>query len=149
MKTAILSILVILVASPLFATEQAFELRLVVPDSMKGAVEKSFGDEKLLVEATAAFVSSDITDAFAAFSNESWTVMVIFTEDAAKRFAEYSGKHVNSRLAILSRGKVLSAPVLREPISGGVVAISGSFTEDAARHLMTAIEKEKSPKTKK
>lgn len=125
------------------------EMRLVVHDSTKGAVEKTFGNEKLLVESTAAFVSGDISDAFATFSNQSWTVMMTFTEDAAKRFAEYSGKHINSRLAILSRGKVLSAPILRESISGGVVAISGSFTEDAARQLVTAIEQEKSPRAKK
>lgn len=149
MKTAILSIIAMLVASPLFATEQAFEIRLVVPDSTKGAFEKSFGDEKLWVEATPAFVSRDINDAFVTFSDESWTVVMKFTEDAAKRFAEYSGKHVNSRLAILSRGKVLSAPVLLQAISGGVVEISGGFTEDAARQLVTAIEQEKTPKTKK
>jgi hypothetical protein len=136
MKTAILSIFAMLVASPLFATDQALEIRLVVPDSTKGAMEKSFGNEKLWVENTEAFVSRDISDAFATYSNESWTVMLTFTEDAAKRFAEYSKKHVNSRLAILSRGKVLAVPVLREPISGGGVAISGNFTEDAARQLV-------------
>ena len=53
----------------------------------------------------------------------------------AKRFADISRANVNRRFAIVLDDKVISAPVIREPITGGRGQISGSFTAATASEL--------------
>ena len=42
-------------------------------------------------------------------------------------------------LVILVDGKVLSAPIVREKISGGRAVIAGRFTEEEAKHIANGI----------
>ena len=62
--------------------------------------------------------------------------MVKFRFNAgAQRFAEITRANVGKPFAIVLDGKVLSAPVIREPITGGRGQISGSFTTASAQDL--------------
>lgn len=51
-----------------------------------------------------------------------WETNFVLSQDAAKRFGDYTGKNIGNRLAILLDGKVLSAPVINGQIfDNGVI----------------------------
>lgn len=62
-------------------------------------------------------------------------VTTTFDATGARKFAKLTTDHVNERFAIVLDGKVLSAPVIREPIPGGRGQISGGFTLQEAKDL--------------
>ncbi len=53
----------------------------------------------------------------------------------AKRFADISSQNIGSAIAIILDDKILSAPVIREPILGGSGSISGDFNMKSANEL--------------
>ena len=63
--------------------------------------------------------------------------VVSFRFDAvgARRFGDTTRRNVGRPFAIVLDGKVISAPVIREPILGGSGIISGNFTVQSARDL--------------
>ncbi|HEU4486044.1 MAG TPA: protein translocase subunit SecD, partial [Povalibacter sp.] len=58
-----------------------------------------------------------------------------FDDLGARIFAGITTQNVGQRFAIVLDGKVLSAPVIREPITGGAGQISGTFTSAEASSL--------------
>lgn len=58
-----------------------------------------------------------------------------FDSMGARRFAEITRENVNQRFAIVLDGKVLTAPNINEPITGGSGQITGSFTPQSAQEL--------------
>ena len=77
-----------------------------------------------------------LTDAQASFDQNNMPVVTqAFDSQGARRFARLTTEHVNERFAIVLDGKVLSAPVIREPIPGGRGQISGNFTVQSAKDL--------------
>lgn len=58
-----------------------------------------------------------------------------FDEPGARIFAEITTRNVGERFAIVLDDKVISAPVIREPITGGAGQISGTFTAAEASSL--------------
>jgi preprotein translocase subunit SecD len=58
-----------------------------------------------------------------------------FNTSGARKFAAATQENVNRRFAIVLDNKVISAPVIREPILGGSGQISGSFTVESANNL--------------
>ena len=64
-----------------------------------------------------------------------WVVSFRFDSVGAKRFADVTSANVNRPFAIVLDGKVVSAPVIREPILGGSGQISGRFTPQEANDL--------------
>jgi SecD/SecF fusion protein len=71
-----------------------------------------------------------LTDAAASFDHRTGQPVVTFRFDTvgAKRFGDITRQHVGEPFAIVLDGKVLSAPVIQEPIIGGSGQISGNFT---------------------
>jgi SecD/SecF fusion protein len=78
-----------------------------------------------------------LSDASASFDQRTGEPIVQFRLDGqgAKRFGEITRANVGKPFAIVLDGRVLSAPVIREPITGGAGQISGSFTTQGARDL--------------
>jgi len=58
-----------------------------------------------------------------------------FDTVGARKFGGVTQENVNKQLAIVLDNKVISAPVIREPILGGSGVISGSFTFESANDL--------------
>src|SRR3546814_17127128 len=71
------------------------------------------------------------------YDQRSGTPMVSFRFDTAgaKRFAEVTQQNVGQPFAIVLDNKVLSAPVIREPILGGSGQITGNFSVAEANDL--------------
>jgi preprotein translocase subunit SecD len=77
----------------------------------------------------------NLTDAQPTFQQGQPVVSFSFDTVGAKRFADVTKNNVNHAFAIVLDGKVISAPVIREPILGGNGVISGNFTVQGANDL--------------
>ena len=105
-----------------------------------------FGYEKMLFEDNSeeAIVSKRIVlsgdnliDAQPRMDNQTNQTVVTFSLDrlGTKKFAKATMQGVGQRLAIILDNKIISAPVIREPITGGTGQISGNFTFQSAPDL--------------
>lgn len=68
-----------------------------------------------------------------------WIVDVTMTGAGAKLLAAVTAEHIGRRLGIVVNGRLLNAPVIRSPITGGRACIAGSFPPEEARRLAAAI----------
>ena len=76
-----------------------------------------------------------LTDAQATFQNNEPVVSFKFDAAGARRFGDATRENVGKPFAIVLDSKVISAPVIREAITGGSGIISGSFTVQTASDL--------------
>tara|TARA_Y100000590_G_scaffold44494_1_gene47323 strand:+ start:268 stop:1821 length:1554 start_codon:yes stop_codon:yes gene_type:complete len=108
--------------------------------------ESSFGTESLMFEnsetklniSKRVIVSGDnLVNAKPTFDNQSNQAIVSFTFDrvGSKKFGLATSQNVGRKLAIILDNKIISAPVIREPILGGSGQISGDFTLQSATDL--------------
>jgi preprotein translocase subunit SecD len=79
----------------------------------------------------------DLTDAQPGFDQRSGEPIVSFrfNTSGSRKFAQATSENVGQPFAIVLDNEVISAPVIREPITGGSGQISGSFTVQAANEL--------------
>ncbi|CAN5116865.1 protein translocase subunit SecD [soil metagenome] len=79
----------------------------------------------------------DLVDAQPGFDQRSNEPIVSFrfNTSGARKFSEATLANVGQPFAIVLDNKVISAPVIREPITGGSGQISGNFTVQAANDL--------------
>ena len=79
----------------------------------------------------------DLTDAQPGFDQRSGEPIVSFrfNTSGARKFAQATSENVGQPFAIILDNKVISAPVIREPITGGSGQISGNFTVQQANDL--------------
>ena len=96
------------------------------------------GDESgPLVLKRAVVVGGDQLDGAKPDYDEMGQVVVAFSFKplGAKKFATATRENVGKRLAIVLDGKIISAPVINSPITGGRGVISGRFTMEQASEL--------------
>jgi preprotein translocase subunit SecD len=79
----------------------------------------------------------DLTDAQPGFDQRTSEPIVSFkfNTSGARKFAQATIENVGQPFAIVLDNKVISAPVIREPITGGQGQISGNFTVQSANDL--------------
>ena len=92
---------------------------------------------KYLVRKRVEVEGGNLTNARAGNNSQTgeWVVNFEFDSVGTRRFAAVTQANVNKPFAIVLDDKVLSAPVIREPITGGRGQISGSFTAASANEL--------------
>jgi len=80
---------------------------------------------------------ADLTDAQPGFDQRTGEPIVSFrfNTSGSRKFAQATSENVGQPFAIVLDNEVISAPVIREPITGGSGQISGSFTVQAANDL--------------
>jgi len=95
------------------------------------------GGQKYLIEKRALVSGGDLVDAQAGFDQRNGQPIVNFrfNSSGARKFAEVTKQNVGKRFAIVLDNKVISAPVINEPIPGGAGQISGNFTVQSANDL--------------
>ncbi len=69
-----------------------------------------------------------------------WAVVVNFNSEGAKLFGDLTTKYVGKQIAIDLDGKVISAPNVNEPITGGSASISGGFDAKSAQELVIKLK---------
>ena len=79
----------------------------------------------------------NLLDAQPQMNNQTNETVVSFTLDrvGAKRFGKATSTGVGKQLAIVSDGKIVSAPIIRDTIASGNGQISGNFTFQSATDL--------------
>src|SRR5215472_8932543 len=79
----------------------------------------------------------DLTDAQQSFDQRTGEAIVNFRFNTAgsRKFAQATLENVGQPFAIVLDNEVISAPVIREPITGGSGQISGNFTVEQATDL--------------
>jgi len=92
---------------------------------------------KIAVRKRVEVDGADLTDARAQADqqNGGWVVSFTFNSVGTRRFADVSRANVGHRFAVVLDDKVISAPVIREAITGGRGQISGNFTVASANDL--------------
>ncbi|HTH93198.1 MAG TPA: protein translocase subunit SecD [Candidatus Paceibacterota bacterium] len=75
---------------------------------------------------------------FAQGTNEP-TVSLQFDSEGTKLFAQITKDNIGKVVAIYLDGQVISAPVVRDAITNGTAVISGSFTPEQARELVSSL----------
>lgn len=112
--------------------------RLVAPiGSMIVKELNSQGQEQFYVVKKRVILSGDmLDDAQAAFNQHGQPIVdFAFNNLGAKLFGEATKRNSGKRLAIILDGKIVSAPVINEPILGGRGNIHGNFTVQSANEL--------------
>jgi preprotein translocase subunit SecD len=90
-----------------------------------------------LLEKRVIVSGEELTDAQPGFDQRTSEPIVRFTfnSSGARKFGQITQEAVGRRFAIVLDNEVISAPVIREPITGGQGQISGSFTVESATNL--------------
>jgi preprotein translocase subunit SecD len=103
-----------------------------------GEADPATGKARLYVVQKRVMVSGDsLIDAQPSFDSRTNEPVVSFRFDTvgARKFGDVTKENVGRPFAIVLDGKVISAPVIREPILTGNGQISGDFTVASAKDL--------------
>ncbi len=99
-------------------------------------LDRDGGSDTIVLNSESLMTGSDISDARSTFDeNGSPQVSISFNPRGAVLFERVTGENVKKRMAIVLDGKVYSAPVIQQEISGGQAVINGSFTVEEANDL--------------
>jgi protein-export membrane protein SecD len=111
----------------------------LVSDNDEFGIDKlvSENGEDLNVSKRIVMSGDNLIDAQPNFSTQSNEPTVSFTLDrlGAQKFGRTTTDNVGKRLAIVLDGKIISAPSINEPITGGSGIISGNFSFQEATDL--------------
>ncbi|MCS7079710.1 MAG: protein translocase subunit SecD [Chloracidobacterium sp.] len=92
----------------------------------------------LVVSKTPVVVGRDLRDAFASSGSAdgegNYRIIFKLKDDAAKKFADWTGQNIGKGLAIVLNGRVKSAPTIRGQIRD-TGEITGNFTKASAEDL--------------
>jgi carboxylesterase type B len=93
--------------------------------------------ERLWIDPVAVIDADHIVRAELTDGAQNQTAIVFrFDGYGARRFASFTAAHVGERFAIVLGGKVISAPMIRSPITGGSGIIEGRFSAEEAAALV-------------
>jgi len=97
----------------------------------------SENNEELTVSKRIVISGDNLVDAQPQFDNQSNQPLVHFNLDrlGAQKFGRVTTDNIGRRLAIVLDDSVISAPTIREPITGGSGTISGGFSFQEATDL--------------
>ena len=98
-------------------------------------VKSEDGSEIMVIKKKVIVSGDQLNNAQAQFQEAMPVVHFSLNHIGAKKFAEATTKNRGKRLAIILDGRVLSAPVINDPIVGGDGVISGHFTVESATEL--------------
>ena len=94
-------------------------------------------EQQLNISKRILLSGDNLVTAKPSFDNQNNETTVNFSLDriGSKKFARATTNNVGKRLAIILDNKIMSAPVIREPIVGGSGVITGDFTFQSATDL--------------
>jgi preprotein translocase subunit SecD len=121
---------------PTVSAEEAKNTRVPVGYKIYPGAEGE-GPRSFLLQETPVVSGEDLVDAQPGFDSRTNEPIISFrfNQSGARKFGNFTKDNVGSPFAIVLDDKVLSAPVVREPILGGSGQISGSFTVESANNL--------------
>jgi protein-export membrane protein SecD len=120
--------------------EAQLEFRMVaddpgIPESETETLPYTEGGGTIRVFRRAEILGQDLASARPGFQNGQPVVNFQFNTKAALIFGRLTSENVGRRFAMVLDRKVISAPSIRVPITGGSGYIEGSFTPESANRL--------------
>jgi preprotein translocase subunit SecD len=97
--------------------------------------------QKVYLSPVAVLTNADIAFARVTTSSDRPAVEITFTKEGAKKFADITAANLNKPLGILVDGTLVSAPTIRETITGGKAIITGNFSVDEAKRIAAGFPK--------
>ena len=95
-----------------------------------------FEDDFYIVESTAVLSGEDLVDAQPSFDqNGQPSVSFRFNPQGARIFGQYTSENVGALFATVLDDRVITAPQIREPITGGSGQITGNFSVESSTQL--------------
>jgi protein-export membrane protein SecD len=114
------------------AVEAAASKRVPPGDELLYGTDERVSNQQIpyVLKSQVLVSGQNLVDAQPGFDSRTGEPIVTFRFDAAgaKRFAKVTQENVGLPFAIILDNKVISAPVIREPILGGTGQISGNFS---------------------
>jgi len=116
--------------------------RTQVPGGFRIYPLANLQDEQLLLRETPVLSGGEVADAHAGFDARTTQPIVSFRFNAegARKLAQFTKDNLGRPFAIVLNGRVISAPVIREPILGSTGQISGNFTVADAHHIAAKLK---------
>ncbi len=117
--------------------EEAKNTRVPLGYKIYPADQSDRGAGSYLLQESPVVSGEDLVDAQPGFDSRTNEPVITFrfNQSGARKFGRFTKDNVGSPFAIVLDNKVLSAPVIREPILGGSGQISGNFTVELANNL--------------
>lgn len=108
-----------------------------VPIGYKLYPAADHNDQSLVLRELPVVQGDDLVDAQPGFDQRTNEPIISFrfNQSGARKFGNFTKDNVGRPFAIVLDNKILSAPVIREPILGGSGQISGSFNVETASQL--------------
>ncbi|MCI0598619.1 MAG: protein translocase subunit SecD [Beijerinckiaceae bacterium] len=125
----------------ILGTTAKLEFRLVAEPGADPAEIELLGEVdrggKIPIQKRVMVQGEDLTDAQPGFDDRTQEPIVNFRFNirGGQRFGEVTSENVGKLFAIILDGKVISAPRILSPITGGSGQISGNFTVEQANNL--------------
>ena len=89
----------------------------------------------LILKRRAYLTGKNLLDAQPSYNNNLPVVSFRFDSSGARKFGRLTSLNVGKRIVIMLDGKVISSPVVNEPILGGSGVISGNFSIEEVNEL--------------
>lgn len=102
-------------------------------------VTLSTSGEKFYLHDEVLMSNYDVQIAFPVVWEGKSVVELTFTEAGKVRFAMLTEENVGKRIGILVDGELVSAPIVRAPITEGKAMIDGGFSEEEAHEIAAGI----------
>jgi preprotein translocase subunit SecD len=96
----------------------------------------SGSDQNFYVHEEVMLSSKDIAEATVERLPTGAQIVVEMTELGSEKLARLTRDHIGKRVAMLVRGKLASAPIIRAEIREGRAIITGHFTYDEATAIV-------------
>ena len=91
--------------------------------------------EEIRVQEIPSLTGDYLQDASFQYNQNEPVVTFSFNKEGSEIFAQMTSDNVGTRFAIVLDGALITAPVIREPITGGSGQISGGFNNESANNL--------------
>ncbi|MEM6407305.1 MAG: protein translocase subunit SecD [Pseudomonadota bacterium] len=100
------------------------------------SIDPQDGGQLYELEQSPVVTGEELADSQPAFDQNGLPAVTFrFNPSGARKFGLYTAENVGSPFAIVLDEEVISAPVIREPITGGSGQISGNFTIEESTNL--------------
>jgi preprotein translocase subunit SecD len=83
---------------------------------------------------------SDIEEAKAELQSGQWVVAIRLSDAAKAKFGDITARNVRKAMQIVVGNRIISAPIIVEPIRGGEVNISGNLSEIDAKAIAAQLK---------
>jgi serine/threonine protein kinase len=134
------------------ARAAAFQFRLVAPEETTETVDlipnadKTNGPKEFRVQRKVLMDGSAVAQAGIKFEADGRrSVWIQFTPAGAGQFGEITASNIDRRLAIVYRGAVLSAPVIKTQIPGGQISIDANLNPNEIHAIVDCLNRTSIP----